>query len=93
MNAVQRYAPCTWNERFIPYSWSLNTDLFALYNVETDAAEEKYTAEVKHYRRVPRLPPVYPMTSLTVWCRDAHRLHRIKRTTRCLKIGAMFSHL
>ena len=39
----------TWNERFIPYSWSLNTDLVALYNVETEAAEEKYAVEVKCY--------------------------------------------
>jgi hypothetical protein len=38
-----------WDERFIPYSWSLNTDLVALYYMETEAAEEKYVAEVKYY--------------------------------------------
>jgi hypothetical protein len=39
----------TWNERFIPYSWSLNTDLVALYYMEAEAEEQKYAVEVKYY--------------------------------------------
>ena len=39
----------TWNERFILYSWSLDTDLVALYYMATEAGEQKYAVEVKYY--------------------------------------------